>query len=251
MTPVDRRDGSGDDGRPFEQWLLDSAREDELPRDVSGAWARFGASLASASGLAATGSVGMQPSSGGALAHVARFAAVKWLIVGAFAGSALTFAWVRHAHHSRAGEAVPARSVFVVASALPAVSVPSATPSVALSGPEVLAPRAPSVPVHRDTRAPASSLGAQVVLLDSARAALTAGSFSAALQATDRYEHQFPAGELRPEADVVAIEALAARGDEAACRERAARFLERYPTDPHAARVKALAERAASALPAQ
>ena len=51
------------------------------------------------------------------------------------------------------------------------------------------------------------------------------------------------AGELAPEAEVVALEALAGRGERAALEARAARFLARYPADPHAARVRALVQR--------
>jgi outer membrane protein assembly factor BamD (BamD/ComL family) len=62
-----------------------------------------------------------------------------------------------------------------------------------------------------------------------------------ALRIADQYRTDYPNGELAPEAEVVAIEALAARGDQPALAARAARFLARYPSDPHAARVGWLA----------
>ncbi|HWZ89226.1 MAG TPA: hypothetical protein VNW92_10260, partial [Polyangiaceae bacterium] len=88
-----------------------------------------------------------------------------------------------------------------------------------------------------------STLGAQVALLDASRTAIAAGAFGEALRLTEQYQRDFPAGELTPDAEVVALEALAARGDRDELAVRAARFLARYPADPHAARVKALAER--------
>jgi hypothetical protein len=62
-----------------------------------------------------------------------------------------------------------------------------------------------------------------------------------ALRLADQYRTDFPNGELAPEAEVVAIEALAARGDSVALAESSTRFLARHPSDPHVARVKALA----------
>ena len=62
-----------------------------------------------------------------------------------------------------------------------------------------------------------------------------------ALRLADQYRSDYPNGELAPEAEVVAIEALAARADQPALAARAARFLARCPSDPHAARVKWLA----------
>jgi hypothetical protein len=113
-----------------------------------------------------------------------------------------------------------------------------------------LPPRAPAPPLSAlaATETPenalktASTLGAQVSLLDAARTALAAGAFTQTLALTDRYQREFPQGEPGPDAEVVALEALAAEGDGEALTERAARFLARYPTDPHAARVKSLAQ---------
>ena len=64
------------------------------------------------------------------------------------------------------------------------------------------------------------------------------GAFAEALRLADRYRVDFPDGELSPEAEVVAIEALVAEHARQAASARAARFLARYPGDPHAARVK-------------
>jgi hypothetical protein len=43
---------------------------------------------------------------------------------------------------------------------------------------------------------------------------------------------------VAPDADVVALEALLAKKDREAVSEKAAAFLAKYPTDPHAAMVR-------------
>ena len=58
----------------------------------------------------------------------------------------------------------------------------------------------------------------------------------------ERYHREFPDGALAPDADVVALEAVAAKRDQGETARRAALFLSRYPGDPHAARVRWLAD---------
>jgi hypothetical protein len=66
------------------------------------------------------------------------------------------------------------------------------------------------------------------------------GAHASALRHIEQYHRDFPDGELSAEADVVAIEALAAAGDRTASRRAAEAFLARHPHDPHAARVREL-----------
>jgi hypothetical protein len=87
----------------------------------------------------------------------------------------------------------------------------------------------------------AASLAREVAALDAARSALAVGANASALRQIERYQRDFPAGELAADADVVAIEALAADGEQTAVRRAAELFLERRPHDPHAARVRELA----------
>ncbi len=257
MTPVDR-ENQPDDGRHFEQWLLDSARADELPRDVSGAWARFDASLAGAGALAAQGvamrGVRVNAASGSAtaLAWGGRMLAIKWLLVGVLSGSAFTALALSHARDWRKAAAGSAPSTPLVASAPPASSsasgmaqVTSAEVSLPNSVASVSAATGRSAPTRRPRGAGSgdSTLGAQVALLDAARAAALSGAASEALALTDRFQHQFPRGELAPDAEVVGIEALAAEGERSTLTARIERFLARYPSDPHAERVKALLPR--------
>ena len=76
--------------------------------------------------------------------------------------------------------------------------------------------------------------------LDAARTALAVGANASALRQIEHYHRDFPAGELAADADVVAIEALAAEGDAVATKRAARRFLEQYPHDPHVARIREL-----------
>jgi hypothetical protein len=105
---------------------------------------------------------------------------------------------------------------------------------------------APLAPLRDTGPAPASArrstLAAEVSLLDTARAASFADAYRDALRLVDDYHRQFPAGELAADAEVVAIDALAAEHSALAV-ERAKRFLEHYPNDPHAAHVKSVAQR--------
>ena len=87
----------------------------------------------------------------------------------------------------------------------------------------------------------ASTLAAEVSRIDTARAANATGEYDEAIRLIQRYHRDFPEGALAPDADVVALEALAAKRDRGEIGRRAALFLARYPADPHAARVKWLA----------
>ena len=86
-----------------------------------------------------------------------------------------------------------------------------------------------------------STLAAEVAALDAARKAAAGGDPDATLSLLDRYRYDFPDGELAADAEVVAIEAFAAKGDRAAVAQRVARFLALHPNDPHAAAVRRLA----------
>jgi len=236
------RDYSADER--FERLLIDSAQNDELPSNVDAAWNKFGATLSGASLLAA--------GAGGALAvqRAQRWLAAKWLIWGALTGSALTALSLRPSHEQRA-EAPALLSaplaVPVIASVAPTASSQaeapqpaSRPPATARPAPHSLRPRAPATR-GEPAASPSSTLTAQVALLDAARTAIAAGAFAEALRLSERYRAEFPTGELAPEAEVVAIEALIERGQRQPAAERAARFLARYPGDPHTARVKWLA----------
>ena len=233
----------------FARALLASARGDATPPDVPGAWARFAEALASA----APGPVGGRRSPAGDATRPVtpggggtRLGAVKWLVIGALAGAASTASVV--VRHRPVATVAPA-----TATAPPAEPVP---PAVASGGtptpPPRLAPAATGtvrLGHGRDQREPVksvppSTLSAEVSRIDTARTASALGDTDEALRLIDRYHHDFPTGALSPDADVVALEAAAAGRDPSEVQRRAALFLARYPNDPHAARVRALAARA-------
>lgn len=89
--------------------------------------------------------------------------------------------------------------------------------------------------------AAAPGLEAEVRALDAIQRAVSEGRPGEALDAVEVFHREFPRAQLAADAEGLAIEALLARGDTGAAAERAARFLERYPSDPHAPRFAPLA----------
>jgi hypothetical protein len=103
-----------------------------------------------------------------------------------------------------------------------------------------------AAPPHPEAASPssrASTLEREVALLDAVRSALTQTDFDGALALIAEYRRQFERGELARDADVFEIEAFAGRGERARAARAAQTFLRLYPRDPHAARLRALAER--------
>ena len=237
MTAIDQ-DHSADER--FERLLIDSARSDQLPTHVDAAWQKFSVAL-NGMGLLAAG-----PSGALAVRRARRWLAAKWLTYGVLAGSALTALSLRPSHDRRVNpSAAPSTTIALSA---PSSSAPKAKveveaklqplpPPLAATKPHSIRPRA--LPSHSEAApAPSSTLSAEVALLDAARSAVRAGAFAHALDLADRYRADFPNGELAPEAEVVAIEALVEQGESQPATLRASRFFARYPGDPHTARVK-------------
>ncbi len=214
-----------------------------------------------------------------AAARAARISAMKWLLLGALVGSGLTAAVLMERHPSELGSpprpaAAAASSTIRVNSSpssfegaskdaskqptastsetafvttqrrrLPQAWTPSNRQSERLASATVTTSRDQFNEKLGETLvAPSSTLAAEVSRLDAARTAIAAGAYDEAIRRIERYHRDFPAGALSPDADVVAIEAEAAKPDQAAVTRRAAAFRSRYPGDPHAARVKWLAE---------
>lgn len=86
------------------------------------------------------------------------------------------------------------------------------------------------------------ALSEELALLDSARARLVAGDSGDTLFLLDEYAHAFPSGALQPEAMFLRIQALSQGGQQGAATQVGRRFLNQYPTSPHADRVRALIE---------
>jgi hypothetical protein len=242
----------------FERALIESARADAPPAGAKdAAWDRFAAALAATAGVAdADGPRAAAAADGGRLA--AHGSALKWLVIGAIGGSALTAAVM--ATQRPPSVALPAAQQATPRS-LPAAPPSDRSPSAVSVGPAAHAPaviappgapvanpRARSRPadhVLRPVAAPAANshaaaLAAEVALLDSALRANAAGAYRDALRIIDDYRRRFPTGELGIDADVIALDALAAEHEDDRVATDAARFLSRYPNDPHAAHVRAL-----------
>jgi hypothetical protein len=75
-------------------------------------------------------------------------------------------------------------------------------------------------------------------LLTRARAELRSGNPHAAQATLSRIQHEFPAGALHQERDVLAIEALAAEGNSEAAARGARAFIVAHPESPHASTLR-------------
>jgi TolA-binding protein len=228
----------------FERRLFESARGDAPPREVEQAWARFAGSLGAV--LADPGgAAGRAPTPAAEVgARAGRTAAAKWILVGAIAGSSVTGALLMgrrpSADERPAVERVAPREAIQPAGQLDPVSPVLERPALT----ETPRPAKHHLaqtggPAHR---AAAPSLAEQVSRIDTARVAIVSGDYDEATRLVARYHDDFPDGALAPDADVVALEAAAAKHDRAEVARRAASFLARYPHDPHTAQVEWLAE---------
>ena len=85
-------------------------------------------------------------------------------------------------------------------------------------------------------------LSAESALLTQARAQLRNGDVNAAQQVLHTLHKKFPKGMLRQEREVLAIEVLAARGNQDAARQRARAFIAAHPESPHSAQLSRFAD---------
>ena len=116
-----------------------------------------------------------------------------------------------------------------VAAAPSAVPTPAAAPATA--APATAAPAASVTP---------DALEGELKVLDRARQALRGGDAKRAARELEEHNRRFSLGVLAPEAYVLRIELAFKRGDRAGASLLARDFLAKYPTSPHAARVRAV-----------
>lgn len=116
-------------------------------------------------------------------------------------------------------------------------SANSSPASASPSPPSASASAGPMAPSH--TRAPATDVEAEVLLIAGAHSALQADDPAGALILLDEHARRFPAGALGEERDACRVASLCALGRNAEARAAAARFLGAFPNSPHAARVRA------------
>lgn len=236
--------------------LLDSARVDEVtPQATQAAWLEFSGALSQAAQQASPPDDVEPPLA--TLRRVKRAAAASWsrlpwLLLGAVAGSALTAAWLAAERRPNPSMPLPVSVTSVASVPTPVASVlvgvaPVAPPVPASSIAMREAVPSPAPPRHRDTTRvtpPSSTLAAEVAQLDAARTALDVGAYGEAKRLLAQFYRDFPRGELTTEAKLIDLELLRARGDNAALQREGGRFLDSYPRDPHAERVRELLDRA-------
>lgn len=117
-----------------------------------------------------------------------------------------------------------------------AVDPTPAAERAALAAPEPVR-RAPPRAVQ-----PAHRLGDELALLDRARAALAEQASDRALRLIEEYTRRFAGGVLRPEADVLRIEALVQRGDTERAERLSRRFTRAHPGHLLSSRVQRVAQ---------
>jgi hypothetical protein len=256
MTRPQDLEGSALDA-DFERRLFDSARDDAPPAgEQQRAWSRFAAHAAALS----SGVSLREPRPLGWWQSPAATAA-KWTLIGAVGGGSAVAVWLQPAPRAAPAAPIVAAAEQALPPPLPPPAPPSApAPAVRAEVPPERALPAPARSAPRQTRAVKaqrahsaaereSLLAREVAALDAARRSLAIGNTESARQQIDQYHRDFPGGELAADADVVAIEALAAEADGPALQRAAQSFLERYPLDPHAARIRELLRRAGASPP--
>ena len=224
----------------FERRLLTSARQDAPPDSPEAAWSRFTATFH------LTAPTPHPPPPPPPLPAPAAASAMKWLLLGAIGGTALTAGFMQGRRSPVTP--VPASPAPLQRVAKESISPRPPVPLEEASKPSASKPRAPrphhrlgSAPAHSPPAPDPSTLIAEVARIDAARAALARGDAEEALTRIAHYHRDFPRSALAPDADVVALEALAAQKDWPALQRQAAAFLTRYPHDPHTPHVQALA----------
>ena len=253
------------DERSFQRALVASARHDPGPGDVQAAWAKLAVSIGEASRAvahdahrASAGEIdaGPRPPAHPAAGAVFRSAGAKagaYLLLGLVVGSAATAIVLRRQPRGPLATSVVPVSSSVAISTRPAATTydsvsahaePSAAnppPRGSVHEPNLVRRTAGGVaPLGKSNSSPQETLSYQVRAVDAAMGALQAGALDDAVRLVDRFHADFPHGVLAPDAELVAIEALAEARETTEFTQRADRFLKNNPNDPHAARVRRL-----------
>lgn len=226
------------DTSPFENRLLDAARNERVPDDMT---ARMSQGL----NLGAAGTAAGKVATG-------TFLSLKTgalIVVGAAALTGLVaFGLGRGAEPREKAAAVVPQS--------PTPPAPTTAQSAAVAAPTANESPEPVLPPVPTTRGATRTLGSgqsstgsrnreadlreEIGLLDEARAALAAGAPGKALVVLGQYNHRFANGTFAPEALALRVEALTDTGDTTTARALARRFLKAYPNSPLAERVERL-----------
>jgi hypothetical protein len=253
------------DERSFERALVASARHDRGPGDVQAAWAKLAVSISEASRAVACDAhranpgepdAGPMPPAHPAAGAVFRSTGAKagaYLLLGLVAGSAATAIVLRSQPRAPLATSVVPVSSSVAMSTRPAATTydsvsAHAEPAAANPPPRgsvhepklVRRPAGGVAPLGKSNSTTQEKLSDQVRAVDAAMGALQAGALDQAVRLVDRFHVDFPHGVLAPDAELVAIEALAEARETSKLIQRAEHFIESNPNDPHAARIRRL-----------
>lgn len=135
------------------------------------------------------------------------------------------------------GEESPARNG--PTRSLPVVAAPTKPIAASKAAAPTKEPTTPAAPASASLPA-AASLSREIALIDGARRSLAGGDLSGALQRLDDYMGLLRTGTLDREAQLLRIDALSQAGQRAVALSLAERYLDSYPNDPHAPRLRAL-----------
>lgn len=144
---------------------------------------------------------------------------------------------------AEATELPPSPAAPLALSAIPTPAPPTTTPTTTTTTPErARAKAATAAPMREDGPRPAaSSVDAELALLERAKESLDRRRPAAALATVAEYEQRHPHGVLAIEAQVIRIEALAQAGRVQEASSAAHAFLAAHPNTVQAARVRSLA----------
>ena len=226
-------------GAGRDEWPSDEA----LSRTLAAIGA--GAAVVVTSGAVAAAGASASTAAKGSAAVISFASVAKWLGMGAFGG--VVVAGVAHelTPASRApleptAVTVPAPNARGETNPPAPKSSPEPVPTAAAEPePPKTAVRSPDVTRERGEAAERGvPLAAEVALVDRARAALSSGSASRALEELRAYEASFPEPRLLPEVLFLRMEAHLAAGNAARARETAEQSVRLFPRSPHAARAR-------------
>lgn len=145
--------------------------------------------------------------------------------------------WVQRAHQAARAPAASAKLAEPVSAQLSAALPAAPDQALQLVPDSDPGKQSPSADQRRR-----DMLSAESALLTQARAQLRNGDVNAAQQVLSTLHKKFPKGMLRQEREVLAIEVLAARGNQEAARQRAQAFIAAHPESPHSAQLSRFAE---------
>ncbi|MEA2749057.1 MAG: hypothetical protein QOI41_3200 [Myxococcales bacterium] len=261
-----RRILDGPSATPFERDLLESWSAEQpstaaRARALAIAGAAAGTLAAATAATAAASSTGVGAAAGAAAPSATGISIAmltKWGVLFAFVvASAVAGMVVLGRAHT--DEAPPTAVATPAMAAAPITAAPATVEPKAVS-PADLPAAAPTIPTPASTAMAAAtgaataaaastaasvSFAEEIAAFDRARSALDAGESDRALALVDAYEKRFPAGTFVQEAEVLRVQALARKGDDAGARRVGQRFLAAHPTSPHAARIRAILDSSA------